>query len=86
MLTCWSNTRRLTVRPYCTRAIRHTNLDALKRIGVLDTNDKASKITDWFSVAKDRATWESKRKGLQYYNAHLYMINFYCMQPHIFIK
>ena len=77
MLTCWLNNRRRTGRPHTT--IRHTYLDALKRIGILNKDDKFGKISDWFPIAKDRITWESMRKTLTQRSTSFN--TFYCLQP-----
>mgnify|MGYP003333642019 FL=1 len=77
MLTCWLNNKRRTGRPHIT--IRHTYLEALKRIEILNKDDKNGKISDWFPIAKDRTTWESTRKTLTQHSTSPYPI--YCLQP-----
>ena len=75
MLTCWLNNKRRTGRPHTT--IRHTYLEALKRIEILNKDNKNGKISDWFSIAKDRTTWESTRKTLTQHSTSPYPI--YCL-------
>ena len=62
MLGCWLNDRRPTGRPYTT--IRHTYIQALKRIDLLPEDDKIGKFSTWFCTAQDQKNWNLKRNEL----------------------
>ena len=62
MLCCWLNTPRPVGRPLTT--VRHTYLDALRRIKVIQIDDVCGKINDWFPLAKNEKEWEKVRKNL----------------------
>ena len=62
MLCCWLNSPRPVGRPLTT--IRHTYLDGLRRIKVIQNDDVCGKIQDWFPLAKKEKEWEKIRESL----------------------
>jgi len=62
MLLCWFNDSRPVGRPLTT--IRHTYLDALRRIKAIQNDDVCGKVQDWFPLAKNEKEWEKVRERL----------------------
>lgn len=62
MLFCCLNESRPVGRPLTT--IRHTYLDALRRIKAIQNDDVCGKVQDWFPLAKNEKEWEKVRERL----------------------